>query len=55
MLIVAAALAVVMSLFAWLATVVRRRGLAGSGFLAVGARRPTSGADYAAVRTPFSP
>ncbi|MFF5570082.1 hypothetical protein [Streptomyces luteogriseus] len=33
-LIVAGALAVVMGLFAWLASVVRRRGLAGSGFRA---------------------
>ncbi|NEE10069.1 hypothetical protein G3M58_26915 [Streptomyces sp. SID7499] len=31
---VVGALAVVMGLFAWLATVVRRRGLAGSGFRA---------------------
>ncbi|MFF5839988.1 hypothetical protein ACIP25_03925 [Streptomyces massasporeus] len=34
LLIVAGALAVVMGLFAWLASVVRRRGLAGSGFRA---------------------
>ncbi|MFJ4718058.1 hypothetical protein [Streptomyces luteogriseus] len=33
-LIVAGALALVMGLFAWLASVVRRRGLAGSGFSA---------------------
>ncbi|MEU7722060.1 hypothetical protein [Streptomyces tibetensis] len=33
-LIVAATLAVVMGLFAWLASVIRRRGLAGSGFRA---------------------
>jgi hypothetical protein len=33
-LIVAGALAVVMGLFTWLASVVRRRGLAGSGFRA---------------------
>ncbi|MFD5160150.1 hypothetical protein ACFWMJ_19075 [Streptomyces hawaiiensis] len=34
LLIVAGALALVMGLFAWLASVIRRRGLAGSGFSA---------------------